>query len=219
MNSKISFCLFIFLILALPIISAQDEDPTFQFNREFDLKRVCSDGGFFCGSDFECNITLVYPNGNILINNQVMTNQISFRNITINQSLNNQLGFIKAMESCNNVSSAGLETFDVAITADGKKFQIFPIQIVLIIIGLIMICVGITLDRLRLFKHLGSMFIMVMGVVTLYPGYSFINYSTLIGKVLGFTLVGIGFYFLIEDSFSRDKQEETYDQRSEFQDD
>ena len=123
------------------------------------------------------------------------------------------------MESCDNVSSAGLETFDVAITADGKKFQTFPTQIVIIIIGLIMICVGIILDRLRLFKHLGSMLILIMGVITLYPGYSFINYSTLTGKVLGFILVGLGFYFLIEDSFSRDKQEETYDQRSEFQDD
>lgn len=219
MNSKILFSFFVFLIIALPMVMAKEEDPTFQFNKKFDLKRMCSDGGFFCGSDFKCNITLIYPDGRLIINNQRMTDQVSFRNITVLQSQNNQLGFIKAIESCNNVSNAGSETFDVAITADGKKFQVFPIEFVVIIIGLVMVGVGLIVDRLRLFKHLGSIIVMIMGVVTLYPGYSFINYSTLTGKVIGFVFIGLGFYFMIEDSFSRDKQEETYDQQSEFVDD
>ena len=50
-----------------------------------------------------------------------------------------------------------------------------------------------------------------MGVITIYPGYSFINHTTLLGKALGFILVGLGFYFLIEDSFSRNKQEDSFD--------
>lgn len=201
---------FIFLFLALPMLQAQ-EDPTFQFNKQFDLKRPCSDSGFFCDSAYECNITLIYPDGNLLVNNQVMTNKVSFRNITITQPNNNQLGFISAIESCNNGTRGGLNTFDVVITADGRKFQAFPNQFFIIILGLLMVGTGITMNRLRLFKHLGAILLIISGIITLYPGYNFINYSTLLGKSFGAILIGLGFYFWIEDSFSREKQEEGFD--------
>ena len=200
---------FLFLFLILPLAIAQ-EDPTFQFNKEFDLKRACSDSGFFCDSTYECNITLIYPDGNLLANNQVMTNNVSFRNITILQSDNNQLGIIEAIESCNNVTRAGQKTFDVVITADGKSFQAFPNEFFIIILALVMVGAGFVTERLRMFKHLGAILLMISGVITLYPGYNFINYSTLLGQSLGAILIGLGFYFLIEDSFSRDKQEEGY---------
>ncbi len=202
--------LFIILFLTLPLVSAL-KDPTFQFNRQFDLKRPCFDGGFFCDSGFECNITLIYPDGNLLVNNQVMTNKFSFRNITILNTNNNQLGIIEAIESCNNVTSAGPDTFEVVITADGNEFQAFPNQFFIIIIGLIMVGGGFVTERLRLFKYLGSILLIIIGIITLYPGYNFINYSTLLGKTLGFILIGLGFYFWIEDSFSRDKQEEGFE--------
>ncbi len=54
---------------------------------------------------------------------------------------------------------------------------------------------------------MGSMVIIVMGIITLFPGYSFINWTTLLGKALGFGLIGVGAYFLIDDAFSRDEQE------------
>ena len=203
-------CLF-FIFLALPLIIAQ-EDPIFQFNKEFDLKRPCSDNGFFCDSNYECNVTLIYPDGSLLINNQVMTNQVSFRNITISRINNNQLGVLEAIESCNNVTRAGLETFEVTITADGKKFQAFPNQFFILILGLVMVGVGFVTERLRMFKHLGSILLIIVGIITLYPGYNFINYSTLLGKALGIILIGLGFYFWIEDSFSRDKQEEGFNE-------
>lgn len=209
-HKKLSFVFcFLFIFLALPLAIAQ-EDPTFQFNKEFDLKRPCSDSGFFCDSTYQCNITLIYPDGNLLVNNQIMTNQVSFRNITILQPNNKQLGIIKGIESCNNVTLAGLNTFDVIITANGKKFQAFPNEFFIIILGLVMIGAGFVTERLRLFKHLGGILLMISGVITLFPGYNFINYSTLLGKSLGAILIGLGFYFLIEDSFSRDKQEEAY---------
>ena len=66
-------------------------------------------------------------------------------------------------------------------------------------------------EKLRLFKHMRAILMMIMGIITIFPGDSFINYTTLLGKGLGFTLVGLGFYFLIEDSFSRNKQEDGFD--------
>ena len=75
-----------------------------------------------------------------------------------------------------------------------------------------MVGVGFVTERLRMFKHLGSILLIIVGIITLYPGYNFINYSTLLGKALGFILIGLGFYFWIEDSFSRDKQEEGFNE-------
>ncbi len=53
---------------------------------------------------------------------------------------------------------------------------------------------------------------MVSGVLTLFPGYGFINHSTLMGQLLGTIGIGLGFYFMIEDSFSKDEQDEWYTQ-------
>lgn len=204
---------FIFLIAFLAVQMVAAGNPTFQFNKEFDLIRACSDRGFFCDANFICNISIVYPNGKLMINNQLMTNSDSFRNITISQSLNNQLGFLEAIQSCNNVTNAGTETFEIEITADGKPSQVFPTQFVIIIFAFAFVSLGLFSERLRIFKTLGSILVVVMGVITIYPGYSFINYSNLLGKSLGFVIVGLGFYFLaIDGNFSRERQVDTYQQ-------
>lgn len=195
-------------IFLINLVSA--ENPTFQVNTEFDLKRGCSNNGFFCDSVFICNITIISPDGSLLRDNIVMTDSESYRNITLTPGQNNQLGFMKAIESCNNGTVGGFDSFEISITADGKPFQQFPTQFAIIILGFLLIGTGFFTERLRVFKYMGGILLMVMGVITLYPGYSFINWTTLTGKVLGFIAVGMGFYFLIEDSFSRTSQEERY---------
>ncbi len=222
MQNKILASLFLLLILVTTVTAQQtleEQIPSFQFNTEFDLKRACFDNGFFCSSVFTCNITLISPDGQVLVNNQVMTNQGSYRNITVSQISNDQLGFIQGIESCSNSTSAGPDTFTVAITGDGKPFQIFPQQFFIIILSFAMIVIGLAQEKLRMFKHMGAILMMIMGVITIYPGYSFINYTTLLGKGLGFILVGLGFYFLIEDSFSRNKQGDGFDSQPQGIDD
>lgn len=221
--SKYFLTLIVLTLLVSPTIFAQEElteqIPSFQFNTEFDLKRACFDNGFFCSDAFVCNLTITRQDGSLMVNNQQMTNQTSFYNLTVDQADNNQMGFANGLMSCNNVSNAGPDTFVIAITADGKPFRIFPQEYVAIIFAFFMICFGIMNDRLRLFKHVGGILAMVMGVVTLFPGYSFINYSTIQGLSMGTILIGLGFYFLIEDSFSRDKQEDSFDSQSVYVDD
>jgi len=202
------------LLMGMFLVSfvVAEEDPTFQVNQEFDLKRGCSNNGFFCDSSFICNATLIYPDGTILKDNVEMTHTNTYKNITVTQSQNNQLGFIKTLIGCNNVTWAGQEEFDIAITADGKKFQNIPIQLLIVAFGFILIGTGFVTERLRMFKHMGSILLMVMGVITLFPGYSFINHTTLVGLALGSIFIGIGGYFLIEGSFSRTRQDERFDQ-------
>lgn len=213
MKNKFIF-LFILVFLVSTVYAQQtleEQIPSFQFNTEFDLKRACFNNGFFCDSSFTCNITLISPNGEVMINNLETSNQDSYRNITVSQTLNDQLGFVQAIESCSNSTNAGPDTFTIAITGDGKPFQQFPQQFFIIILALTLVVIGLTQEKLRMFKHMGGILMMIMGVITIYPGYSFINYTTLLGKGLGFILVGLGFYFLIEDSFSRNKQEDSFD--------
>ncbi|KKL11724.1 hypothetical protein LCGC14_2542870, partial [marine sediment metagenome] len=66
MKKQILFSI-ILLTLILPIITAQETPLTFQFNKQFDLKQPCSDRGFFCAANFECNITLINPEGDVII--------------------------------------------------------------------------------------------------------------------------------------------------------
>lgn len=214
---------FLFVMILAVSVSAQQtldqQIPSFQFNTDFDLKRACFNNGFFCETSYVCNITLIHPNGELLVDNQIMGDQGSYRNISVAQASNNQLGFIQGIESCSNVTNAGPDTFTIAITGDGEPFQDFPQQFFIIIFAFALIVLGIIQERLRLFKHMGSILMMIMGVITLYPGYSFINYTSLLGQALGFILIGLGFYFLIEDSFSRTKQEDKFDNEPEEFDD
>lgn len=219
LNSKLfslfllAFLLVVTLVPAQEVISEQIQ--SFQFNTEFDLKRACFDNGFFCGTSFTCNITLVSPDGTILVDNVIMGNQNSYRNVTVPQLDNDQLGYVHAIESCSNGTLAGPDTFTVAITGDGKSFEIFPQQFVIIILAIFMIFVGMLNDRVSMIKTMGAVILFVMGVITIYPGYSFINYSNLLGLTLGTVFIGMGFYFMINDSFSRDRQQEGFDQQPE----
>ncbi len=205
--------LFFFFIVFTPLVFA--EDVIIPFNKGVDLKRGCFDSGLFCEPAFECNITIMYPDKTLLFDNEPMTNQGSYYNITIIQPNNNQLGVMEAIQSCYNGTKAGRDTFNIEVTADGNSFRVFPTQFAVIIFSFILISSGFFIERLKLLTLGGSILMMLMGVVTLYPGYSFINHSTLMGKGVGTTLIGLGFYFLIQDNFSRSEQDERFTQPSE----
>lgn len=212
----ILFILFLFVPLASAAVS-DSEELSFQHDKTFDLKRACANNGFFCGASTVCNITLIYPDGEILQDNVGMTFTSSYRNLTVPQSLNNQLGWIQAIQSCNNVTDANTDTFKIAITGDGEPPQDFPTQFSIIIFGFLLIGAGLINERMRLFQYAGAMLIMVMGVLTAYPGYSFINWSTLTGKALSSIFIGCGAYFLLEPAFSRNIQTPRYSTLNEEQ--
>lgn len=215
MNNKLFFLLFI-VLLSSPLILAQVE-LNFAYGKTFDIKRPCFNNGTFCSGVATCNITISYPDGNVLQNNIPMSRNGSFFNRTIPSGLNNQLGNSPTIMSCCDGNDCGADTFDIQITGDGKPAQTFPLQFAVIFFAFLLIGSGLVQDRFRLFKYIGSLLLMVMGVLTLYPGYSFINWTTLMGKGIGFSSIGIGFYFLLEDAFSRDEQQDGLEsKRGEF---
>ncbi len=203
----------LFLFLVVPLITSQDL--VIPFNEKYDIKRPCFNNGTFCTTAATCNFTIIRPNGNTLLTNRIMTFNNNFFNITILKDQNNVLGSHPSIMSCCEGGLCNADTFDIVVTADGNPIQIFPTQFGIILFGFLLVGFGTLFERLRLFKHTGAIMLLVMGVVTLFPGYSLINHSNLAGQSVGFVTIGLGFWFLIEDSFSRDIQDERYMQDDE----
>ena len=121
-------------------------------------------------------------------------------------------GEYEGLIHCNTSTIGGFVSFGFEVTQDGFEDVSFPKQFSVIAFGLILIMFGILNVRYTLLKHMGSLVLMVMGILTLYPGYNNISHTSLFGLALGSALIAIGFWFLIEDSFSRAEQEETFEQ-------
>ncbi len=186
---------------------------TFKVNAPVELIQTCSNCTFN-------NITvLFFPDGTQTIFNSLMTKNQTHYNFTLSSTFTQQMGeyFVNGIGDPSGINDNW--NYKLTITADGKKFQQFPQQFAVIFLAFLLVAFGLVKERLRLFKHVGGILMMIMGVLTLFPGYSFINWTTLLGKTLAFSLIGLGFYFLIEDSFSRDDQEERFSQGGGFNND
>ena len=185
-------------------------------NELLDLKIICINNGF-CSSSSVCNVSIFDPDSDIIATNIQTTRVASgaYHNLTLLANQTSKLGKYQVVGFCKDGSVAEDVNFPYFITADGFQPSNFPFQFSIIALGFILICIGLMDSKLRLLKHSGSILIIVMGVLTLFPGYSFINWTTLTGKALGFIFIGLGFYFLIEDSFSRDEQEGKFGQEEE----
>lgn len=188
---------------------------TFKQNEQVDIKIICINAGY-CTTSAVCNVSVFSPSEVTLLNGIQATRaaNLAFHNFTLNGSQMSDLGQYRVGGFCKDGSVTQLVDFNFDVTANGEPFEAFPNQFVIIGLAFILIIFGFFKDRLRMLKHMGSMILMIMGVLTLYPGYNFINHTTLLGLALGLISIGIGFYFLIEDSFSRNKQEDTFESQS-----
>lgn len=203
---RVFLFLMLFLVLISPVSAVVQDLGTIKQGKSVNLIQTCASCTFN-------NITAILdPSATQLIGNNAMTRTGSVYNFTLDASNTSEMGRyiingIGDLEGTNEIWS-----YIVTVTADGKPFQAFPNQFSIILLGIILILFGLLDTRYRLLKHLGSTIIMIMGVLTIYPGYNFINHTTLLGLSLGTILIAIGFYFLIEDSFSREKQQEWFGQ-------
>lgn len=209
---------FIFIFLFGFLVSAQSTSDglvTAPYGQQYDLKRTCSNNGTYCSSSTSCNVTIVKSDGSLMFDNRLMTNNIAYYNITAFQVDNRWLGKGFASMTCKDpsgdIKGNGYSTFEYDITADGNEWKSFPNQLVIMIIGFILIFVGKLKDDFTIIQNLGSMISIVMGVITIYPGYNYLNYSTLSGLGIGAVSLGIGFFFLLERNLSRDKEVKSYD--------
>lgn len=206
------FFSFLFLLSLTAVIA---DDLTAPYSQNYNIQRPCSYNGTFCSASAYCALATVYPDGTTLFSNQSMTYGPSFFNITFLKNNNTQLGYHPSIMTCCQSGICNIDTFNVVVTADGKPVQAVPIQLIGMAFAFLLVALGSFFDKLNMLKTGGAAILMIVGMLTLYPGYGFINYSTLLGQAIGTVSIALGFYFLIEGSFSRDDQQERYDQESE----
>ncbi len=162
----------------------------------------------------QCNFHLFDNEGIHIINQEPMTYDPLGLDFEFNVSNENFIrnGDYSYLIICNATNIGGFISVGIEVTQDGFVSVVFPQQFSVILLGIILIMFGLFSDRYTLLKQMGSLILMVMGVLTLYPGYNNISHSSLFGLVLGSTLIAIGFWFFIEHYFSRDEQEKRFDQ-------
>jgi hypothetical protein len=95
---------------------------TFPQNTIIDLKRPCFNNGTWCSSISECNMTATYTiNSSLLLNNVLMTNQISFHNKTIPAQATT--GFYKVDMICKDGTDYGSDSFYFQVTPTGNTLS------------------------------------------------------------------------------------------------
>lgn len=201
-NKKILLALALFI---LPIVFAQSYE--FELNENINYRFRCLDANNnYCSSGTIVTISIEDPEGiNIMDNSSMSGNDTYF-----NHSLpTNKLGSYKAIIVAPGNANTTTE-FTYLVTPTGFDINVIPLQLIILVGGFGIIILGKQLENLKLFKYIGSMLVMVMGILTLYPGYQGIDHTNLLGMAIGFSSIGLGFYFLIEDSFSYDRQVETF---------
>ncbi|KKL53380.1 hypothetical protein LCGC14_2276010 [marine sediment metagenome] len=208
-NKKI----WLMFLISFFLVSSVSAALTFEQSKDIDLKITCINAGF-CTAAAQCNVSVFNPSQVALLDGVQATQSASlaFYNITLNSTQTSELGTYSVGGFCKDGSVTQVVDFDFDVTADGKEFQAFPNQFGVILLGFILIMFGLSNSRFSLLKHMGAIILMVMGVLTIFPGYNFINHTNLFGLALGSILIAIGFYFLLEDSFSREEQERSFDQ-------
>ena len=228
---------FILLVLTVSFVSAQPPFPSqvlfdegfiiefsqvdnYQFGRDLLFNAHVfniSNGVRILNASTDCNFHLFDTIGIHIINQ----NPMPFDSVGLDWELSilrgnfTRLGSYSYLVVCNNSAAnlGGFVTVGFEVTPDGKPSDVFPVEFSIILFALVLIIFGLTKERYRILQIIGGMIWIVIGVITLFPGYNLINWTTLTGKLLGFSLIGLGFYFLIENSFSRDEQDAYFTQR------
>lgn len=132
-SKKILLCLLLVtsFLFVFPLVSGK---LIFQRNSIIDLKVPCSYNGSFCGTDAQCNMTIVAPNYTIIENNSVMTNPGNgFPNITLKTS--KAIGNYDAFYTCCRYTECDSESFQFSVTGSGEEATVAQGIIYVVLLG------------------------------------------------------------------------------------
>lgn len=115
MKKAIPFLIFFFVLMFCVVAQP---DNSFELGTTISLVYPCYASNMSrCLSSTECNITVIYPNGSILIDNDAMTYNVAYYNYTI--SSQNTEGTYAAFIDCVGVYEYGFKTITFDVTKDG----------------------------------------------------------------------------------------------------
>ena len=118
MNRKIIILIFVVLLIGVVIAS-----PSYYFKRgvHIDLKLPCyNETNSMCPSTTTCNISIFYPNGTALVENDAMEHNTAYFNYTIRSTQNVVDGEFPVSTHCFGTNN-GFSTFTYMVTQSGKE--------------------------------------------------------------------------------------------------
>lgn len=230
------------MLALIPLASAIEEQFIFETNTTPTLTFTCKDNflGRPCGSDYACNISINYPNGNNLFNN-TNTSRIAQGVYELPLSGLSQNGLYIYNGYCYNESdSANSDDLGFRVTQSGKTFTeaegITSLGILISIFGLafLFMILGFKFTKNEKTFALALFFIvisMILVVYTLQLGYTYsfdilehgeissmqsTIYSTVLFLVVGvgivsFILMAFGFFRLLMNKRMRENFGEGFD--------
>ena len=113
--------IFVILILALPLITAQGINLV--QNQVGDVKFPCYFNGTFCSGSATCNVTITYSEGDLIVNNTLATNQLTYHNVTLNETQTSLVGDYIAFASCTDQGFSDDSTFPFKVSPFGKELS------------------------------------------------------------------------------------------------
>lgn len=208
MNNKF-LILFTLILLVSPILVNADSDLIYPQSSIIDLKIACVfEDVAYCDNQASCNITINYPNGTNLINNDVMTYNEAYFNYTLAESQTNVLGVYPTSLICEDKGAVGYTSFTFKITPEGFEstesrsliFSILAIIFFFFSVGLIIL--GLTSQKATL-----TIFGVFLGIIFLIVTYNvlLINpdligtklHNALVSTYVAFIWIAVFVIFLI----------------------
>lgn len=161
-----------------------------------------SNGYPISNASTSCSIHLYNSSGTSLFEGNVphaTTDVVNEWKITLLGGNFSNTGFYGYLIQCNSstTSLGGFANVGFEVTPYGFENSDIPLEFYIIFFGLLMIILSNFNKKLGILEQIGGVIFMIMGVITIYPGYNFINYTNLLGMLLGTVLIASGAYFFI----------------------
>ncbi len=196
MNNKLILLLFAIVFMTTLVPAQLTANFVFEQNTVIDLKISCFDeDNNFCNSSVECNITILRPNQEVIVNNLPMTFNTAFYNLTLDTNETSVLGRHSSIGICTG-NSTGFSTFTFDITPTGFVLETGQSLVVLGSLILLLFLSGSLLFFSNKVETTSvKIFLISMGVLlsVFAVGFSIsiIKELLLFGDVFSGTLVGL----------------------------
>lgn len=192
----------IWILILIPLVSSA---LIYEARQEVDIKIPCINNGTAC-SNAQCNITVNYPNGSMLVNGANMSNLGSgIFNYTLTN--NNVIGDYSYVMTCNDNGELGYDVDEFSITNTGtepnesQSIMYLGLLIVTSIFLILSIYGGFTVNNIFIKTGLfllSYIFVMILSFVSWRIALDFLNSSMFIAIMnLWFKIMMIGFPFLV----------------------
>lgn len=146
MNNKF-FLYIMFLCILIFSVNAADPEQYYKINDNVNINIPCyTSDNEYCNSSTICNVTIINPKSDIIVDNKQMQYNIGFFNYTINPS---NLGDFTIYSLCTDGVETGTDNFKIQINNIGAKIEnllpmlIFYIMILSVVLFLLIVTVNV----------------------------------------------------------------------------